>query len=600
MFNSADDYIVLSLVNVVIGVFLQRKLLDILMSTINLQDALGGESFADLFSESVKNQDMKSGEVISAEVVRVEHNFVVVNAGLKSESYIPREEFLNDQGEIEVQAGDFVSVAIDSLENGYGDTILSRDRAKRLSAWLSLEKALESGEMITGTITGKVKGGLTVMTNGIRAFLPGSLVDVRPVKDTTPYEGKTMEFKVIKLDRKRNNVVLSRRSVLEENMGEERQKLLENLQEGSVVTGVVKNITDYGAFVDLGGIDGLLHITDMAWRRVRHPSEVLTVGQEVEAKVLKFDQDKNRVSLGVKQLGEDPWVGLARRYPQGTRLFGKVTNLTDYGAFVEVETGIEGLVHVSEMDWTNKNVDPRKVVSLGEEVEVSVLEIYEDRRRISLGMKQTRANPWEEFANNFKKGDKIKGAIKSITDFGVFIGLAGGIDGLVHLSDLSWNESGEEVVRNYKKGDEIEAVVLAIDTEKERISLGVKQLEGDPFNNYASANDKGAIVSGVVKSVEPKGAVVSLDVDVDGYLRASELSTGRVEDATTVLKEGDKVEAMILNIDRKARSIQLSVKARDNAETADKLESLNDAAASSGTTNLGALLKAKLDQAKDE
>ncbi len=600
MFNSADDYIVLSLVNVVIGVFLQRKLLDILMSTINLQDALGGESFADLFSESVKNQDMKSGEVISAEVVRVEHNFVVVNAGLKSESYIPREEFLNDQGEIEVQAGDFVSVAIDSLENGYGDTILSRDRAKRLSAWLSLEKALESGEMITGTITGKVKGGLTVMTNGIRAFLPGSLVDVRPVKDTTPYEGKTMEFKVIKLDRKRNNVVLSRRSVLEENMGEERQKLLENLQEGSVVTGVVKNITDYGAFVDLGGIDGLLHITDMAWRRVRHPSEVLTVGQEVEAKVLKFDQDKNRVSLGVKQLGADPWVGLARRYPQGTRLFGKVTNLTDYGAFVEVETGIEGLVHVSEMDWTNKNVDPRKVVSLGEEVEVSVLEIDEDRRRISLGMKQTRANPWEEFANNFKKGDKIKGAIKSITDFGVFIGLAGGIDGLVHLSDLSWNESGEEVVRNYKKGDEIEAVVLAIDTEKERISLGVKQLEGDPFNNYASANDKGAIVSGVVKSVEPKGAVVSLDVDVDGYLRASELSTGRVEDATTVLKEGDKVEAMILNIDRKARSIQLSVKARDNAETADKLESLNDAAASSGTTNLGALLKAKLDQAKDE
>lgn len=570
------------------------------MSTINLQDALGGESFADLFSESVKNQDMKSGEVISAEVVRVEHNFVVVNAGLKSESYIPREEFLNDQGEIEVQAGDFVSVAIDSLENGYGDTILSRDRAKRLSAWLSLEKALESGEMITGTITGKVKGGLTVMTNGIRAFLPGSLVDVRPVKDTTPYEGKTMEFKVIKLDRKRNNVVLSRRSVLEENMGEERQKLLENLQEGSVVTGVVKNITDYGAFVDLGGIDGLLHITDMAWRRVRHPSEVLTVGQEVEAKVLKFDQDKNRVSLGVKQLGEDPWVGLARRYPQGTRLFGKVTNLTDYGAFVEVETGIEGLVHVSEMDWTNKNVDPRKVVSLGEEVEVSVLEIDEDRRRISLGMKQTRANPWEEFANNFKKGDKIKGAIKSITDFGVFIGLAGGIDGLVHLSDLSWNESGDEVVRNYKKGDEIEAVVLAIDTEKERISLGVKQLEGDPFNNYASANDKGAIVSGVVKSVEPKGAVVSLDVDVDGYLRASELSTGRVEDATTVLKEGDKVEAMILNIDRKARSIQLSVKARDNAETADKLESLNDAAASSGTTNLGALLKAKLDQAKDE
>ena len=570
------------------------------MSTLTLQDAMGGESFADLFADSVKNQDMKSGEVISAEVVRVEHNFVVVNAGLKSESYIPREEFLNDQGEIEVEAGDFVSVAIDSLENGYGDTILSRDRAKRLSAWLSLEQALESGEMITGTITGKVKGGLTVMTNGIRAFLPGSLVDVRPVKDTTPYEGKTMEFKVIKLDRKRNNVVLSRRSVLEESMGEERQKLLENLQEGSVVTGVVKNITDYGAFVDLGGIDGLLHITDMAWRRVRHPSEVLTVGQEVEAKVLKFDQDKNRVSLGVKQLCEDTWVGLARRYTNATHLFVKITNLTDYGAFVEVETGIEGLVHVSEMDWTNKNVDPRKVVSLGEEVEVAVLEIDEDRRRISLGMKQTRTNPWEEFATNFKRGDKIKGAIKSITDFGVFIGLAGGIDGLVHLSDLSWNEPGEEVVRNYKKGDEIEAVVLAIDTDKERISLGVKQLEGDPFNNFASANDKGAIVSGVVKSVEPKGAVVTLSLDVEGYLRASEISTGRVEDATTVLKEGDNVEAMILNIDRKARSIQLSVKARDNAETADKLESLHDASASSGTTNLGALLKAKLDQAKDD
>lgn len=569
------------------------------MSTINLQDALGGESFADLFSESVKNQDMKSGEVISAEVVRVEHNFVVVNAGLKSESYIPREEFLNDQGDIEVEAGDFVSVAIDSLENGYGDTILSRDRAKRLSAWLSLEKALESGEMITGTITGKVKGGLTVMTTGIRAFLPGSLVDVRPVKDTTPYEGKTMEFKVIKLDRKRNNVVLSRRAVLEESMGEERQKLLENLQEGAVVTGLVKNITDYGAFIDLGGIDGLLHITDMAWRRVRHPSEVLTVGQEIEAKVLKFDQEKNRVSLGVKQLGEDPWEGLARRYPTGTRLFGKVTNLTDYGAFVEVETGIEGLVHVSEMDWTNKNVDPRKVVSLGEEVEVAVLEINEERRRISLGMKQTRANPWEEFANNFKRGDKIKGAIKSITDFGIFIGLEGGIDGLVHLSDLSWNESGEEVVRHYKKGDEVEAVVLVIDTEKERISLGIKQLEGDPFNNFVSTHDKGAIVKGTVKSVEPKGAVIALDVDVEGYLRASEISMGRVEDATVVLKEGEEIEAMILNIDRKARSIQLSVKARDNAETVDKLESLNDEAAASGTTNLGALLKAKLDQAKD-
>ncbi|MEI2417365.1 30S ribosomal protein S1 [Orrella sp. JC864] len=560
----------------------------------------GGESFADLFAESIKNQDMKSGEVISAEVVRIDHNFVVVNAGLKSEALIPLEEFLNDQGELEVQPGDFVSVAIDSLENGYGDTILSRDRAKRLSAWLSLEQSLDNNELVTGTITGKVKGGLTVMTNGIRAFLPGSLVDLRPVKDTTPYEGKTLEFKVIKLDRKRNNVVLSRRAVLEASMGEERQKLLETLHEGAVVKGVVKNITDYGAFVDLGGIDGLLHITDMAWRRVRHPSEVLQVGQEVEAKVLKFDQEKSRVSLGVKQLGEDPWVGLARRYPQGTRLFGKVTNLTDYGAFVEVEAGIEGLVHVSEMDWTNKNVDPRKVVTLGEEVEVMVLEIDEDRRRISLGMKQCRQNPWEEFSTNFKRGDKVRGAIKSITDFGVFVGLQGGIDGLVHLSDLSWSESGEEAVRNFKKGDEVEAVVLGIDVEKERISLGIKQLEGDPFNNFVATYEKGAVVPGVVKSVEPKGAVVTLSVDVEGYLRASEISAGRVEDASTVLSAGENIEAMIINVDRKTRSIQLSIKARDNAETAETIQRMSDASASSGTTNLGALLKAKLDQQRND
>jgi len=570
------------------------------MSTINMEAALGGESFADLFNESVKNQDMKSGEVISAEVVRIDHNFVVVNAGLKSEALIPLEEFLNDQGELEVESGDFVSVAIDSLENGYGDTILSRDRAKRLSAWLQLEQALESGELVNGTITGKVKGGLTVMTNAIRAFLPGSLVDLRPVKDTTPYEGKTLEFKVIKLDRKRNNVVLSRRAVLEASMGEERQKLLETLHEGAIVKGIVKNITDYGAFVDLGGIDGLLHITDMAWRRVRHPSEVLQVGQEVEAKVLKFDQEKSRVSLGVKQLGEDPWIGLARRYPQGTRLFGKVTNLTDYGAFVEVEDGIEGLVHVSEMDWTNKNVDPRKVVTLGEEVEVMVLEIDEDRRRISLGMKQCRQNPWEEFSINFKRGDKVHGAIKSITDFGVFVGLPGGIDGLVHLSDLSWSESGEDAVRNYKKGDEIDAVVLAIDTDKERISLGVKQLEGDPFNNYVATYDKGAVVQGVVKSVEPKGAVVTLSVDVEGYLRASEMAVGRVEDATTLFKAGEEIEAMILNVDRKSRSIQLSIKARESAETASTIQRMSEASASSGTTNLGALLKAKLDQARDD
>ena len=566
------------------------------MSSVSENQFAGEESFASMFEESIKKQEMKSGEVITAEVVRIDHNFVVVNAGLKSEALIPLDEFLNDQGELEVAEGDFVSVAIDALENGYGDTVLSRDRAKRLAAWLQLEQALESGELVTGTITSKVKGGLTVMTNAIRAFLPGSLVDMRPVKDTTPYEGKTMEFKVIKLDRKRNNVVLSRRAVLEANMGEERQKLLETLHEGAIVNGVVKNITDYGAFVDLGGIDGLLHITDLAWRRVRHPSEVLTVGQEIQAKVLKFDQEKNRVSLGVKQLGEDPWVGLSRRYPQSTRLFGKVTNLTDYGAFVEVEAGIEGLVHVSEMDWTNKNVDPKKVVTVGEEVEVMVLEIDEDRRRISLGMKQCRANPWEDFSANHKRGDKVRGAIKSITDFGVFVGLPGGIDGLVHLSDLSWSETGEDAVRNFKKGDEVEAVVLGIDTDKERISLGIKQLEGDPFTNFVATYDKGMVVPGTVKSVEARGAVVTLSVDVEGYLRASEMSTGRVEDATTVMKAGENHELMILNIDRKSRSIQLSIKAKDSAETADAIARMSEASASSGTTNLGALLKAKLDQ----
>jgi small subunit ribosomal protein S1 len=554
------------------------------------------ESFAALFEESLSRQDMRSGEVISAEVVRLDHNFVIVNAGLKSEAFIPIEEFKNDNGELEVNIGDFVSVAIESLENGFGDTILSRDKAKRLASWLSLEKAMESGELVTGTVSGKVKGGLTVLTNGIRAFLPGSLVDTRPVKDTTPFEGKTMEFRVIKLDRKRNNVVLSRRAVIEASMGEERAKLMETLKEGTIVTGVVKNITDYGAFVDLGGIDGLLHITDLAWRRVRHPSEVLAVGQEITAKVLKYDQEKNRVSLGVKQLGDDPWTGLARRYPQSTRLFGKVTNLTDYGAFVEVEQGIEGLVHVSEMDWTNKNVAPSKVVQLGDEVEVMVLEIDEERRRISLGMKQCKANPWDDFAISHKKGDKVSGAIKSITDFGVFIGLAGNIDGLVHLSDLSWTETGEEAVRRFKKGDDLEAVVLAIDVERERVSLGVKQLEGDPFNNYCAMNDKGALVHGVVKSVEPKGAVIVLSEEVEGYLRASEISRDRVEDASTHLKEGDELETMIINIDRKARSIQLSIKAKDNAETQDAMQKMSsDSAAASGTTSLGALLKAKLD-----
>src|SRR6201993_718280 len=543
------------------------------------------ESFAALFEESLTKQDMRAGEVISAEVVRVDHNFVVVNAGLKSEAYIPIEEFLNDQGEVEVQAGDFVSVAIDALENGYGDTILSRDKAKRLASWLSLEKALDNNEL------------MTVMVNGIRAFLPGSLVDTRPVKDTTPYEGKTLEFRVIKLDRKRNNVVLSRRAVIEATQGEERAKLLETLKEGAIVEGVVKNITDYGAFVDLGGIDGLLHITDIAWRRVRHPSEVLSVGQEVTAKILKFDQEKNRVSLGIKQLGDDPWEGISRRYPSGTRLFGKVTNITDYGAFVEVESGIEGLVHVSEMDWTNKNVAPSKVVQLGDEVEVMVLEIDEDRRRISLGMKQCKPNPGDDFSRNFKKGDKLQGAIKSITDFGVFIGLPGGIDGLVHLSDLSWSETGEEAVRKHKKGDEVEAIVLGIDVEKERISLGIKQLEGDPFSNFVAMNDKGSIVDGVVKTVDAKGAVVQLSAEVEGYLRASEIAQDRVEDARNVLKEGDKVNAMIINIDRKSRGINLSVKAKDSAETQEALRSMtaDSGQAATGTTNLGALLKAKLD-----
>ena len=560
------------------------------------------DSFAAMFEESLKTSEMRSGEVITAEVVRIDHSFVVVNAGLKSEAYVPIDEFKNDQGEVEVQIGDFVSVAIDAVENGYGDTILSRDKAKRLASWLSLETALESGDFVTGTVSGKVKGGLTVLVNGIRAFLPGSLLDTRPVKDMSPFEGKTMEFKVIKLDRKRNNVVLSRRAVVEASMGEERAKLLETLSEGAIVNGVVKNITEYGAFVDLGGIDGLLHITDMAWRRVRHPSEVVTVGQELTAKVLKFDAEKNRVSLGLKQLGDDPWMGVARRYPTSTRLFGKVTNIADYGAFVEIEPGIEGLVHVSEMDWTNKNVAPSKTVTLGEEVEVMVLEIDEDKRRISLGMKQCRANPWEEFAANVHRGDKVHGPIKSITDFGVFVGLAQGIDGLVHLSDLSWHEAGEAAVRNYKKGQEVEAVVLGIDVERERISLGIKQLDGDPFANYTSVNDRGALVTGKVKTVDPRGAEIQLNDDVTGYLRASELTRDRVEDARSILKEGDEVEAMIINVDRKTRSIQLSIKAKDNVEQQEAMQRISSTneRENAGTTSLGALLRAKLNDGSKE
>jgi len=559
------------------------------------KDLANMENFAQLLEEYSAVQEMNQGEVITAEVVAIEDKFVIVNAGLKSESLIDINEFKNMQGEVEVKVGDFVTVTIESVENGFGETKLSREKAKRAADWIALEEAMENGDILSGLISGKVKGGLTVMINSIRAFLPGSLLDVRPIKDTSHFEGKEIEFKVIKLDKKRNNVVVSRRAVLEATLGEERKALLENLQEGTVVKGVVKNITDYGAFVDLGGIDGLLHITDLAWRRVKHPSEVLEVGQEVEAKVLKFDQDKQRVSLGVKQLGEDPWNGLARRYPQGTRLFGKVSNLTDYGAFVEIEQGIEGLVHVSEMDWTNKNVHPSKVVQLGDEAEVMILEIDEDRRRISLGMKQCQANPWEDFAANYNKGDKIKGAVKSITDFGVFVGLPGNIDGLVHLSDLSWSEAGEEAVRKYKKGEEVEAVVLAIDVEKERISLGIKQLEGDPFGNFISVNDKGSLVKGTVKSVEAKGAVVALADEVEGYLPASEFAADRVEDLTTKLKEGDEVEAVVITVDRKNRSIKLSVKAKDAKENREALNSVNAAAASNaGTTSLGDLLKAKL------
>ena len=560
------------------------------------------ESFAALFEESLTHQEMRQGEVITAEIVGIDHNFVTVNAGLKSESLIPLEEFKNDLGEIEANIGDFVSVAIESIEDGFGATKLSRERAKKLAAWLDLEAAMNEGRIVTGMVQGKVKGGLTVLVGGLRAFLPGSLVDMRPVKDTTPFEYKEMEFKVIKLDRKRNNVVVSRRAVLEETMGADREAMMENLKEGSIVKGVVKNITDYGAFVDLGGIDGLLHITDMAWRRVKHPSEVVHVGQELEAKILRYDTEKNRVSLGIKQLGDDPWVGIARRYPQGTRMFGKVANLTDYGAFVEIEEGIEGLVHVSEMDWTNKNVSPSKIVQLGDEVEVMVLDIDEDKRRISLGMKQCKSNPWEDFSMNHKKGDKVSGAIKSITDFGVFIGLPGGIDGLVHLSDLSWNVPGEEAVRNFRKGQDVEAVVLGIDLERERISLGIKQLEGDPLTSYATGHEKGSIVKGTIKTVEAKGATVQLDSDMEGYLRASEVSRDRVEDMRSHYKEGDEIEAMIINVDRKNRVINLSIKAKDMTEqdSAMKKFAAESAAAASGSTNLGALLKAKLDNKNAE
>ncbi len=533
------------------------------------------ESFAQLFEESLKEIETRPGSIVRGVVVAIDKDVVLVDAGLKSESAIPAEQFKNAQGELEIQVGDEVDVALDAVEDGFGETLLSREKAKRHEAWITLEKAYEEAATVTGVINGKVKGGFTVELNGIRAFLPGSLVDVRPVRDTLHLEGKELEFKVIKLDQKRNNVVVSRRAVIESENSAERDQLLENLQEGMEVKGIVKNLTDYGAFVDLGGVDGLLHITDMAWKCVKHPSEIVNVGDEITVKVLKFDRERTRVSLGLKQLGEDPWVAIAKRYPEGTKLTGRVTNLTDYGCFVEIEEGVEGLVHVSEMDWTNKNIHPSKVVNVGDVVEVMVLDIDEERRRISLGLKQCKNNPWQQFAETHNKGDRVEGKIKSITDFGIFIGLDGGIDGLVHLSDISWNVAGEEAVREYKKGDEIAAVVLQVDAERERISLGVKQLAEDPFNNWVALNKKGAIVNGKVTAVDAKGATVELADGVEGYLRASEASRDRVEDATLVLSVGDDVEAKFTGVDRKNRAISLSVRAKDEADEKDAIATVN-------------------------
>jgi len=551
------------------------------------------ESFAELFEASQTNlAKLKPGAIVTGTVVAIRGDVVVINAGLKSEGIVPIEQFRNDAGEIDVAEGDLVKVALDSLENGFGETVLSREKAKRAMVWDELEEALEKNETITGRISGKVKGGFTVDIKDVRAFLPGSLVDVRPVRDPAYLEGKELEFKLIKLDRKRNNVVVSRRAVVESEHSEEREALMDKLVEGAILKGVVKNLTDYGAFVDLGGIDGLLHITDMAWKRVRHPSEVVNVGDELDVRVLKFDRERNRVSLGLKQLGEDPWENIARRYPANSRVFGKVSNVTDYGAFVEIEPGVEGLVHVSEMDWTNKNVNPSKVVQVGDEVEVMVLDVDEERRRISLGMKQVAANPWETFAAIYKKNDKVSGQIKSITDFGIFIGLDGGIDGLVHLSDISWATTGEDVVRNYKKGDTLEAVVLAVDPERERISLGVKQLEQDPFGQYMASNPKGSKVEGVVKEVDAKGATIELADGIEGYVMARDIANERVDDATQFLKVGDKVEAKFVGMDRKGRTLQLSIKAKDDAEMREVLEEYSSA--SGATTQLGALLRAQL------
>ncbi|MCK5925081.1 MAG: 30S ribosomal protein S1 [Methylococcales bacterium] len=547
------------------------------------------ESFAELFEESLAQTEMRPGAMLMGTVLDIENEYVIVSTQAKSEGVIPKWQFLNPDGDLEVEIGDEVEVALDLFEDGLGSTLLSRDKAKKNKAWGELEKAFEDEETITGRINGKVRGGFTVAVGALRAFLPGSLVDVRPIRDTTFLEGRDLEFKVIKIDQKRNNVVLSRRAVVEKEYSAEREELMKTLKDGAIVAGIVKNLTDYGAFIDLGGIDGLLHITDMAWRRVRHPSECVEIGQEVQVKVLKFDREKTRVSLGMKQMGEDPWQNIARRYPAGQRVFGKVNNLTDYGCFVEIEEGVEGLVHVSEMDWTNKNVNPAKVVALGDEVEVMILEIDEERRRISLGMKQCKVNPWEEFAATHNKGEKISGKIKSITDFGIFIGLEGGIDGLVHMSDISWKENDDEAIRDYKKGDEVETIILAVDPERERISLGVKQLEQDPFQNYIAANEKGSLIKGIVKEVDAKGAVITLADDIDGYLRASEIQRNRVEDARTLLKVGDEVVAKFVGVDKKSKSISLSIKAKDNDVESSAMKDYSKK--SSGTATLGDIFK---------
>ena len=554
------------------------------------------ESFAELFEESLAIQDLKPGSIVTGTIMEIRDDAVVVNAGLKSEGIVPISQFRNLQGELEVAVGDSVQVALDTVEDGFGETRLSRDKAKRALVWDKLEGAFEGEETIEGKISGKVKGGFTVDIEDIRAFLPGSLVDVRPVRDPAYLEGKDLEFKIIKLDRKRNNIVVSRRAVVESEFSAEREQLLERLEEGAIVTGVVKNLTDYGAFLDLGGIDGLLHITDMAWKRVHHPSEVVNVGDELEVRVLRFDRERNRVSLGLKQLGDDPWNDLSRRYPIGTRLFGAVSNITDYGCFVEIEDGVEGLVHVSEMDWTNKNVNPAKVVHTGDEMEVMVLDIDEERRRISLGMKQCKTNPWESFAAIHNKGDKVTGAIKSITDFGIFIGLDGGIDGLVHLSDISWQDTGEDAVRNFRKGEDVEAVVLAVDPERERISLGIKQMDQDPFATYMAEHPRGTMVNGVVKEVDARGAVIELVEGVEGYLRASDIKEERVEDATRELSVGDKIEAKFISLDRKNRTLSLSIRAKEDAELAEALQEYKSSSATGGTTSLGDLLKEQLEQ----